>query len=133
MTDAISTAVVGDVIVVDDGCVVDDCFVDVGVVDSRFIHMHDRPVIGEFAAAPLAANEADAHVAEAVVDAAVVSNVRTPVTGVENIESIRPAPIGRRPQRTLVGRGNPGAWNPEVAIISISPVARSPHPSGLRA
>jgi hypothetical protein len=61
-------------------------------------HVHDRGVIGEDSAAPLAAGKADAPIAEAVVHAAVVAHVRTPVAAMEDIHAVFPAPVVRRPQ-----------------------------------
>jgi hypothetical protein len=61
-------------------------------------HMHDRGVIGKDSAAPLAAGKSDAPIAEAVVHAAVVAHVRTPVAAMEDIHAVFPAPVVRRPQ-----------------------------------
>jgi hypothetical protein len=60
-------------------------------------HVHDRGVIGKDSAAPLAAGKADAPVAEAVVHAAVVAHVRTPIARMEDVHAVLPAPVVRRP------------------------------------
>jgi hypothetical protein len=99
-----------------------------------YAHMHDRGVIGKDSAAPFAAGKADAPVAEAVVHAAVVAHVRTPVAGMEHIHSVLPAPIVGRPQQAGRGRGNPGAGNPIVAaVLVVGPISGSPHQARFRA
>jgi hypothetical protein len=84
-------------------------------VDASAVHMHDRSVVEEVVAAPLATGKADAEVAEAVVHAAVVANVLAPVAIMENILAARPSPVGRRPERTFIRRRHPRAGNPVVA------------------
>jgi hypothetical protein len=97
-------------------------------------HVHDRGVISEDAAAPLAAGKADAPVAEAVVHAAVVAHVRTPVAGMEDVHSVFPAPVVGRPQQAGRGRGNPGAGNPIVAaVLVVGPITGRPHQARFRA
>jgi hypothetical protein len=71
--------------------------VDVGVVNDRLIHMNDRSVVGESAAAPFAARKADAAIAEAVVHAAVIADVRPPVAFMEDVMAAFPAPVVGRP------------------------------------
>jgi len=79
------------------GRIVDDGFVvDVGDVDAaEIIH---GPVVSEDAASPIAALVAGAHIAEAVIDAAVESDMRPPISGVPNIEAVPPAPIPWGPE-----------------------------------
>src|SRR6185437_12651522 len=83
-------------------------------------------VVVEAVAAPVATEVADADIAEAVVDAAVVADMQSPVAGMEAIPSAVPAPIRRRPKRAVVRRFNPCARNPVVAIRSPRPVAGGP-------
>jgi hypothetical protein len=116
-----------------DGVSVYDLAVDISGVDSMLIHAHYRTVIVEFVAMPPAAHEADAHVAEAVVHAAVVANVEAPVARMKHEQAVGPAPIGRRPQRAVVGSRHPRPWHPVVAIVAIGPVAGHPHQAGFRA
>jgi hypothetical protein len=88
------SAVVGNVrvIVHDDGLVID-------IGDVGDIHVGHRTVVEEFAAAPFAAREAFAEVSEAVIDAAVESNVRAPIADVPNIEAVVPTPVSWGPQK----------------------------------
>src|SRR6478672_7711006 len=74
--------------------IVDDGFVvDVGDVHTTEI-VHGR-VVAKDAVSPVAALVAGAHIAETVIDAAVVSNMRPPVSGVPSIKTVPPAPIPR--------------------------------------
>jgi hypothetical protein len=104
-----------------------------GLVDKPAVHMHYDDVIGEDLAAPLAAGKAEAAITVAVVHAAIVTDVPAPVAGMEDVETVRPAPVARRPQSTGIGRRNPSAGNPIVAVVAIGPVTGNPHQTGLRA
>jgi phage-related baseplate assembly protein len=64
-----------------------------GVVDVTIINTHNCGVVVEVVSAPLAAGKANAAVAEAVVHAAVVADVRSPVAIMEDIKAIGPSPI----------------------------------------
>jgi len=73
-------------IVVDDGRIVDNrpVFIHV-VVEAASVHVHDGGVVEEIVAAPHAAGKTDAHVAEAVIHAAVVAHMIAPVAGMPHI------------------------------------------------
>src|SRR6266568_2039821 len=107
MADTARTAAVGHVIVIDDRCIVYDRFIHVGVVNNRPVHTHNSGVIGKLAAMPLAANEANAHIAKSVVHAAVVSHVGSPVTRMENVKPTRPTPVGWCPEGSLIWSRHP--------------------------
>jgi hypothetical protein len=127
------TAVIGDVPVVGDGVSFHHRPVVVGGVDDALIHVHDRGVVGKFVAAPLASGEANAHVAETVVHAAVVAHVAAPVAPMEPVVATVPVPVVRRPKRALIGSRDPGSGNPVVIPVTPGPVAGNPHQVGLRA
>jgi hypothetical protein len=55
------------------------------VVEPPVIHVHISPVVFKVVIVPPATDETDSHVPEAVVHAAIVANVRTPVAGMEYI------------------------------------------------
>ena len=117
-----------------DGSVVDDdgsVHIDVGDVGTT--NVYDCAVVKESAMAPFTAEESDATVAKAIVDAAVKADMRTPISGVPAVISIRPAPVPRGPEQAYGGRGNPRTRNPVVALIAPGPVARSPHVARLGA
>src|SRR5271169_4777971 len=64
------------------GDVVDDGFV-VGVVNDGYVgHVGDRAIVGKGITHPAPTRKADAHIAEAVVDAAIKPDVRTPIADV---------------------------------------------------
>ena len=120
-------AVVADVVVVDDGVLLNHgaVFVDVG-------HMHaaevrDRAVIRKGSATPLAAEEADAAVAEAVVHSAVEANVGAPVAAMPSVETTCESPITGSPEYADPRRINPDAGNPVIAGVAVGPVAGSPY------
>jgi hypothetical protein len=87
------SAVVRDVrvIVYDHGLVID-------IGDVGDIHVGHRTVVEEFAAAPFAAREAFAEVSEAVINAAIESDVRAPIADIPKIDAIVPTPVSGGPQ-----------------------------------
>jgi hypothetical protein len=93
--------------------------VNVSGVDDGFIHVHDCGVIGKGAAAPLAACKAYATISKAVVHAAVVADVASPIALMEPVLAVGPTPVVGGPQRTLIGSWNPDAGHPEVVSIVI--------------
>lgn len=76
--------------VVDDGPVV-----YIGDVDRA--HVHDRAIVEECAAAPVTTLKANTGISEPVVDAAIETNVRSPISGVPEVDSIGPSPIAGCP------------------------------------
>ena len=96
------------------------------VVHDRDVDIVDRAVVIEVPAAPIAALVAEADVAKAVIDAAIVADMRTPVTPIKSIMVMRVAPVAGGPERALVGSFNPHAGNPIVAHRGIAPIAGSP-------
>src|SRR5271156_1176844 len=75
----------------------DDRAVHVDVRDGGGIYVHHGGVVKELSAAPFAAIKSVAAVTEAIVNAAVESNLRSPVTGIPGIGTVIPAPISGRP------------------------------------
>src|SRR5579864_921117 len=80
-----------DIDVVNDGLVVDVCDVHA----AKIIH---GPVVVEAIAVPESAEIADPDVTEAVIDAAIISDMRSPIAGTPDIDTIVPGPITRRPE-----------------------------------
>jgi hypothetical protein len=124
--DATATAVVAHAIigassvggvVVNDGAVVNVC-------DATDVC--DGAVVVEVMTAPVSTEVTNADVAEAVVDASVEANVRTPIAAVKCVTIVVVTPIGRRPESTVVRRGAPYAGNPVVTFRARCPVARRP-------
>src|SRR5580700_2940423 len=99
--------------------------VDVGNVDR--VHMHHGGVIEEMAAAPFAAAKARAKVSEAVINAAVKSDLRAPVAGIPYVQTIVPAPVPGSPQQAWFRSFHPCAGHPVIAIVvAPRPVTGSP-------
>src|SRR5580658_7224788 len=93
-------AVEAGVVHVDDGVALNHGAVDVDVGDVNAAEVGAGAVVGEDSAAPLTAKEADAAVAEAIIDAAVEADVWAPVASVPSIEAAGEAPVARRPEKT---------------------------------
>src|SRR5271170_8036414 len=109
-----------------DGIFRHDGSVLVHVRDMHASKVRYGTVIGEHSTTPLAADETDAAEAEAVVHATVEPNMRSPVAAMPAVYSAFIAPVARGPQKTGDGRLRPHARNPEVAGVSVGPVAGSP-------
>jgi hypothetical protein len=78
-------------IICDHGLVID-------IRDVGDIHIGHRAVVEEPATAPFTALEAFAEVSEAVVDAAIESDVRAPIAGIPKVKPIVPSPVSGGPQ-----------------------------------
>jgi hypothetical protein len=121
--DATTTAVVGDAV---DGRVVDDDRAVIDVGDPRGVDAVHSAVVVEVVALPITAVIAASRIAEAVVDAAVEANVRTPEAAVKDVAAAEESPISGGPESSIEGWSAPGAGNPVVARRSVSPVPGSP-------
>ena len=119
-------AVEADVVRVDNGVLLNDgaILVDVGHVDAA--EVRHGAVVGEDPAAPLAAEEADAAVAESVVNPAIEADVRTPVAGVPSVSATRKSPVAGSPQKANTRRMHPDAGDPVVACVTVGPIAGGP-------
>jgi hypothetical protein len=78
------------------------------------------------AATPIAALVAETDVAKAIIDAAIVADVRTPVATVKTVAVMMVAPIAGGPESALVGSLDPPAGHPVVAALTPCPVAGGP-------
>src|ERR1700722_8014418 len=125
-SDSTLAAVEGDV-----GLVVHDHgTVDVNISDVDSIDMHHGGVVEEPAVAPFSSEEADASVTEAIVNATVKTDVRTPITTMPGVKAAAPSPVARSPKHSD-GRHHPGAGHPVVASIIVPcPVAGRPQVAG---
>jgi len=114
MLNSARSARVRNMVVVDDGRVVNDGYVVVDVMEAA-ADMHDRSVIREHTTVPLAAGKTNAHVTEPVIHATVEAYVRTPVSVMEQVVAAFKSPIGRRPEVAWLRRRHPSARNPVIA------------------
>src|SRR5215469_2661925 len=120
--DTAVTAVVADVAFGDVG----DSRV-VGVVDNGRVYAVHISVVGKATAFPSAALIPNTAVAEAVVDAAVETHVRSPIPRVPDIYAVTPAPVTGSPQEAHLWWLNPCAGHPVIAgVVVVSPVAGYP-------
>src|ERR1700730_14731053 len=124
-TDAAVAAVEADAgIVVHD----DRLVIDIGHVGD--VNVSNATVVEKSVPSPLPAEQTDAGVAKAVVDATVKADVRTPVAAVPNVESIIPTPVARSPEHPNGGEYT-GSGHPVIAIVVIpSPVPGTPELPG---
>src|ERR1700688_3672041 len=98
----------------------------VGIVNDRHIDVVYRPIVGETFAFPASAEIANSHVTEAVIHAAIKSNMRPPITGIPVIAAVAPTPIARSPKNPHAWSQHPGTRNPIVIIVAISPITGRP-------
>jgi hypothetical protein len=94
---------------------VDDRLV-VGIGDDGRIHSGNSGIVKEHPVIPIAALITRAGVPEAVVDAAVITDMRSPISGVPNVPRTLKAPVARSPQQTHSGWEHPGAGHPVITI-----------------
>src|ERR1700677_2742487 len=88
--------------------------------------VHAR-VIEKVPVGPAPAEVSSADVAEAVVDAAVEADFRSPVARVPEIRAIGPTPIARGPEQTNRRRFDPRARYPKIsAVVAVAPIAWRP-------
>ena len=124
--DSAAAAVVTDPIVRMGG-VVDVVIDNLAAIDVVGVaYVVDGAVVVEVIPTPVAAKVANADVAEAIVDAAIEADVRTPVSVMKAVVTAVPAPVGRGPERAVVRRRAPGTGNPVVAAGAPGPVAGRP-------
>jgi len=113
-------------VVTDPRMVVDDNRLVVDVRDISDVNVGHATVVIISVALPIPAEKSGAGVTKAIIDAAVETDVRSPIATIPNVETVIPAPVARSPKHSD-GSKHPSARNPVVAIVVIpSPVARRP-------
>lgn len=112
---------------IDRGVVVRDCGV-VCIVDNRRIHVCDGGVVAIDISLPPATVKTFTGISISVINPAVETDLRCPITRIPAIPAINPCPITRSPEQTWVGRQDPRAGYP-IMLFCIwvpSPVAWCP-------
>lgn len=85
--DSAGAAAVCHVAFVHDCVVLHHGAIDICVVDVDIVYAHNCGVVFETMVVPPAADKANAHVAESVVHAAIEAHVRSPISGMEDVDS----------------------------------------------
>jgi len=75
---------------------------------------------------PTAALVAVTTIAEAVIDPAIISNVRAPIAFVEEEGVVAPTPVSGGPKEADFGSFDPSAGNPIIVVTIPSPITRRP-------
>jgi hypothetical protein len=109
------------------GVVVDDRVV-IDVVHRRRVHVVDGAIVIKAVAIPITTLITGACISKAIIDAAIVADMATPESTVKTVTMAITiiAPVPGCPKRSLVGRINPCARHPVIAIRGVVPVTRCP-------
>jgi len=98
----------------------------VNVVDRVDVHVIHSGVVVKMPVVPASALVATTEITVAIVDPAVETYVRSPVTWIEKKPAAAPTPIVRGPEVADLRSQHPCSRYPVIAAISPSPVPRSP-------
>ena len=98
----------------------------IDVPDHGRIHVSNRPVVIELSMVPVTAVVTVAYIPEAIVNAAVETNVIAPESMMILIPATVESPVRRRPERAYIRRNYPHARYPVISRGSIAPIAGSP-------
>jgi hypothetical protein len=117
------TTVVTDAV---EGGVIDDHGLVVNIRDISYVYVGDTAVIVEFVPTPLATVKTFPGVAESVINSAIKSDMRTPVSEMKDVEPFVPFPPSGSPEHAHRGE-HPRAGHPIIAVVLVpSPIARRP-------
>lgn len=107
--------------------IIDNRFVDVGIVYHGIIYINHSGIVLEGITGPSAAYIACTAITIAIVYTAIETNVPAPVTLVKKIHATIVSPIAGGPQEAHAGGSYPNTGYPVIAtIVGISPVTGSP-------
>src|SRR5665213_105746 len=106
--------------------VVDNRAVHINVADDSGVDVDYRCVIAEGVPRPDTSEEADSSVTEAVIDAPIEADVRSPVSRMPCINASAEAPVSGSPEYADAWRRDPHTRHPEVTFGPPGPIARSP-------
>jgi len=113
-------------VVTDPRIVVHDNRLVVDVRDIGDVNVGHATVVIEPFAPPIPAEKSGAGITKAIINAAVETDVWSPIAAIPIVETVIPAPVARRPKHSY-GSKHPSARNPVVSIVVIPcPVARGP-------
>ena len=98
----------------------------IGVVDVLVVYAIYRGVVIKMIVFPPTAFVAVTTVAEPVIDAAIISNVRAPITFMEEECIAAPSPVSGGPKEADFGSFDPSAGHPVVVVTVPSPITGRP-------
>ena len=98
----------------------------IGVMDILVVYVIYRCVVIKMIVFPPAAFVAVTTVAETVIDPAIISNVRPPITFMEEKCVPAPAPVSGGPKETDFRRFDPSAWYPVIVVPVPGPITGRP-------
>jgi len=104
----------------------------VGIGDDGRIHPSHGCVVKERPVVPISPPVTDPAITEAVVDAAIISDVWPPVSGVPSVNATIVAPVAGSPHQPDHRWQHPGTGYPVIVILPVGPVARRPYVAGAR-
>ena len=106
--------------------VANDRPIHVGVVNHLGVNVHYGRVVREHSVIPASADEADSAIAKSIINSAVESDVRSPISRMPEIAAGAPAPVTGRPEQSNLGRLDPSTRHPVITIRAIRPISRRP-------
>lgn len=106
--------------------------VNVSIVNTG-ANMPAGAIIKEMAAFPMATPEPGSEITKSIVNSAVESDVRAPITDVPKVASITPAPPPWSPKESDRRRQYPHTGDPIIVVVSPAPISRAPQVSIPRA
>lgn len=98
----------------------------VHVMDVCHIHVADSAVVIELPVTPVAAVVSLAGISVAIIDAAVVTHLRTPVSRVPQVAIAAPTPVAGRPQISGDRYEHPCSGHPVIALTAVGPITGGP-------
>ena len=98
----------------------------IGVVDVLVIYAVYRGVVIKMIVLPAATFIAVTTVSESVIDPAIISNVRAPITFVEKERTAAPTPVSGGPEEANFGCFDPSAGHPVIVVAVPGPIAGRP-------
>lgn len=111
----------------------DNGSIDIHIADNGSIDTRNSRIIPEMSAIPLPSIITTTTITTTIIDAAIVSYMRSPISGVPPIQSADKTPVTRRPIKSCLRWLLPITRHPIITLVSISPVTRYPDKAIYRA
>ena len=98
----------------------------IGVMDVLVVDAIDRGVVIKMIVFPAATFIAVTTVSEPVIDPAIISNVRAPITFMEKERTVAPTPVSGGPKEADLGGFDPCAGYPVIVVTVPGPITGRP-------